>query len=68
MARSLYRIQIIMIKGSDWADEVAAKLHEDMPLMGRATEYVWHALRRSAQRRRARHLEASNSQCFAWNW
>tara|TARA_R110002094_G_scaffold138070_1_gene129528 strand:- start:3177 stop:3629 length:453 start_codon:yes stop_codon:yes gene_type:complete len=29
---------------------VAASLHEDMPWMGRATEYVWHALRRSAQR------------------
>ena len=39
-----------MTKGSDWADEVAATLHEDMPWMGRATEYVWYALRRFAQR------------------
>ena len=44
------RMLIIMTKGSDWADEVAAKLHDDMPWMGRASKYVWHALRRSVQR------------------
>ena len=43
-------MQIVMPKDADWADEVAAKLHEEMPWMGRATEHVWHALRRSAQR------------------
>mgnify|MGYP003674209253 CR=1 FL=1 len=47
---SLRGMRIIMAKDVNWADEVAAKLHEDMPWMGRATEYVWHALRRSAQR------------------
>ena len=44
------RMLIIMTKGSDWADEVTAKLHDDMPWMGRASKYVWHALRRSVQR------------------
>ena len=47
---SLAGMQIIMAKSQDWADEVAAKLHAEMPWMARATEYVWHALRRSAQR------------------
>tara|TARA_R110002126_G_scaffold289977_2_gene446038 strand:- start:422 stop:934 length:513 start_codon:yes stop_codon:yes gene_type:complete len=47
---SLAGMQVIMAKNQNWADEVAAKLHADMPWMGRATEYAWHALRRSAQR------------------
>jgi hypothetical protein len=47
---SLAGMQVIMAKDQNWADEVAAKLHADMPWMGRATEYAWHALRRSAQR------------------
>ena len=47
---SLKGMGVIMAKDVHWADEVAAKLHEDMPWMARATEYVWHALRRSAQR------------------
>ena len=34
----------------DWADEVAAALHAEMPWMAPATEAAWHALRRSAQR------------------
>ncbi|MGJ8596041.1 AAA family ATPase [Sulfitobacter sp.] len=47
---SLAGMQVIMAKDQNWADEVAAKLHADMPWMARATEYAWHALRRSAQR------------------
>lgn len=47
---SLDGMQIIMAKDQNWADEVAAKLHADTPWMARATEYAWHALRRSAQR------------------
>ncbi len=47
---SLAGMQVIMAKDQNWADEVAAKLHADMPWMGRATEYAWQALRRSAQR------------------
>jgi hypothetical protein len=47
---SLRGMQVIMAKDQNWADEVAAKLHADMPWMARATEYVWHSLRRSAQR------------------
>lgn len=47
---SLAGMQVIMAKDQNWADEVAAKLHADMPWMGRATEYAWHALRRSSQR------------------
>ncbi len=39
-----------MPKGEDWADEVAAALHEEMPWMARATEYAWHALRLGAKR------------------
>lgn len=47
---SLGGMQIIMAKDQNWADEVAAELHDEMPWMARATEYAWHALRRSAQR------------------
>jgi hypothetical protein len=47
---SLEGMQVVMAKDQNWADEVAAKLHADMPWMARATEYAWHALRRSAQR------------------
>ncbi|MDE0983239.1 MAG: AAA family ATPase [Yoonia sp.] len=47
---ALRGMQIVMPKGQDWADEIAAQLHEEMPWMQRATEYIWHALRRSAQR------------------
>ena len=42
-----------MAKDVNWADKVATRLHEEMPWMGRATEYVWNALRRSAQRSEA---------------
>ncbi|NDW02622.1 AAA family ATPase [Salipiger sp. PrR002] len=31
------------------ADEIAAALHEEMPWMGPATEYVWRAMRRSVR-------------------
>lgn len=47
---SLGGMKVVMAQDQNWADEVAAKLHTDMPWMGRATEYAWHALRRSAQR------------------
>lgn len=47
---SLGGMHVVMPKDSDWADEIAATLHEEMPWMGRATEYAWRALRRSAQR------------------
>lgn len=47
---SLEGMQVIMAKDQNWADELAAKLHADMPWMARATEYAWHAVRRSAQR------------------
>lgn len=47
---SLTGMQVIMAKSQSWADEIAAQLYDDMPWMGRATEYAWHALRRSAQR------------------
>lgn len=47
---SLRGMQIVMPRGVDWADQVAANLHEEMPWLGPATEYLWHALRRAAQR------------------
>ena len=40
----------VMPQSEDWADEVAAALHEDMPWMARATEYAWHELRLAASR------------------
>lgn len=43
-------MQIVMPKGADWADQIAANLHEEMPWMAPATEHVWHALRLAAQR------------------
>ena len=47
---SLDGMQVTFVNDENWADEVAAKLHADMPWMGPATEYAWHALRLSAQR------------------
>lgn len=47
---SLGGMQIVMPKGADWADQIAADLHEEMPWMAPATEHVWHALRLAAQR------------------
>jgi hypothetical protein len=43
-------MQIAMPGNVDWADRLAAELHEDMPWMARATEHVWHILRRLAER------------------
>lgn len=43
-------MQVIMAKDESWADEVAARLHAEMPWLARATEYAWHALRRSARK------------------
>ncbi|MFD1807965.1 hypothetical protein ACFSHQ_06695 [Gemmobacter lanyuensis] len=42
-----------MAKDEHWADEVAAAIHDDMPWMAKASEYVWHGLRRAAQRQEA---------------
>ena len=47
---SLAGMRIVMAKGVDWADEVAASLHDEMPWMGPATEHLWHSLRLSAER------------------
>lgn len=46
----LQGVDLAMVKTEHWADEVAAELHADMPWMGPATEYAWHALRRAARR------------------
>jgi hypothetical protein len=43
-------VDLMMAVSEHWADEVAASLHADMPWMGPATEYAWHALRRAARR------------------
>jgi hypothetical protein len=42
--------RLVPPKDEAWADELAAKLHGEMPWMGYATEAAWHALRRSARR------------------
>lgn len=47
---ALRGVDLAMVKTEHWADEVAAELHGDMPWMGPATEYAWHALRRAARR------------------
>ena len=46
---ALQGVELAMVKTEHWADEVAAELHTDMPWMGPATEYAWHALRRAAR-------------------
>ena len=46
----LHGMYATMPRGEDWADEVAAALHEEMPWMARATEYAWHELRLVAKR------------------
>ncbi len=43
-------MRLIMCRDEARADEIAAVLHEESPWLGRATEYVWHALRQSALR------------------
>ena len=43
-------VDLMMAVAEHWADEVAASLHADMPWIGPATEYAWHALRRAARR------------------
>ncbi len=48
---SLNGMKIVLVESTDWADTIAAMLHEEMPWMAPATEYVWNSLRRSAQRR-----------------
>jgi hypothetical protein len=38
-------VSLIQLKSEHEADEIAAKLHGDMPWMEAATEIVWHAMR-----------------------
>lgn len=40
---------LVVISTEHCADEIAAALHEEMPWMARATEYVWHAMRASVR-------------------
>lgn len=42
-------IAIVAIPSDHRADEIAAALHADFPWLGRATEVVWHGLRRSVE-------------------
>lgn len=42
-------IAIVGIPSDHRADEIAAALHADFPWLGRATEVVWHGLRRSVE-------------------
>jgi hypothetical protein len=42
-------MKAILPGSEDWADEIAARLHADMPWMARATEYAWFELRRCAK-------------------
>lgn len=51
LAPVLKDIQLVMPKDEHWADERAAAIHEDMPWMAKASEYLWHALRYAAERR-----------------
>lgn len=53
---ALQGVDLAMVRTEHWADEVAADLHADMPWMGPATEYAWHALRRAARRGEAIHM------------
>lgn len=50
LSSALNGMQIVMAKDFGWADRVAADLHEEMPWMGRATDHLWHVLRRAALR------------------
>lgn len=43
-------VALVMAGDEDWADAAAASLHAEMPWMARATEHLWHALRRAARR------------------
>lgn len=40
-------VRLAQIQSVDAADELAARLHQEMPWMAPATELVWHAMRRS---------------------
>jgi hypothetical protein len=42
-------VPAIMAGNADWADQIAADLHDRMPWMGPATEHAWRALRACAQ-------------------
>jgi hypothetical protein len=42
-------IPVAVAKSEAWADEVAAKLHQESPWLASATEVLWHSLRRSAR-------------------
>ncbi|MCZ0961706.1 hypothetical protein [Paracoccus benzoatiresistens] len=42
-------VVLARISSADHADELAASLHGEMPWMAPATEYAWHAMRRSVR-------------------
>ncbi len=42
-------VRLARIAGEHQADELAARLHDEMPWLAPATEYAWHAMRRSVR-------------------
>lgn len=44
-----YGVQTARISDQHRADDLAAALHAEMPWMATATEYAWHAMRRSVR-------------------
>jgi len=42
-------VRLARIASEHQADELAARLHDEMPWMAPATEYAWHAMRRSVR-------------------
>jgi len=50
LAPVLGGVALAMARSEDWADEIAAGLHAEMPWMAPATEHVWQALRRTGRR------------------
>ncbi|PVA07132.1 AAA family ATPase [Thalassorhabdomicrobium marinisediminis] len=47
---ALNGMKVVTAKDLNWADEVAAKLHAEMPWMKFATDHLWKVLRRIAVR------------------
>jgi len=45
----LQGVDLVLAQSEDWADEIAAGLHADMPWMAPATLHVLYALRRAAR-------------------
>ena len=42
-------VELVALPSEHRADEIAAELHDGFPWLGRATEEIWHSLRRSVQ-------------------